>query len=137
MTLLHLEEWLAQSQRRALSSSHDVPLTLTCRSRPDLFANYAVLQPKKQFVHMESTRKQNLPPSSAGFMPGWPLEGPFSRSPEARKVAPWVQACLRPFTFLTSDMSSTETLSRRHAPALYSDVLRQWKCQTLSLAFTL
>lgn len=56
---------------------------------------------------------------------GGPLDRPFLRSPEARKVAPWVQACLRSFTFLTCDMSSTETLSRRHAPAVYSGVLPQ------------
>ena len=47
---------------------------------------------------MESIRKQNQQPPSAGSVPGWPLQGPFSRSPEARKVAPWVQACLRSFT---------------------------------------
>lgn len=40
---------------------------------------------------MESIRKQNPPPPAAGSVPGWPLQGPFSRSPEARKVAPWVQ----------------------------------------------
>lgn len=40
---------------------------------------------------MEGIRKQNPPPQAAGSVPGWPLQGPFSRSPEARKVAPWVQ----------------------------------------------
>lgn len=100
-------------------------IPVTCRGRLDLFANSAVLRPKKQSVHMESIRKQNPPPPSAGSVPGWPLQGPFSRSPEARKVAPWVQACLRSFTFLTCDMSSTETLSRRHAHAVYSGVLPQ------------
>jgi hypothetical protein len=47
-------------------------ILVTCRGRLDPFANSAVLQPKKQFVHMESSRKQNLPPPSAGSVPGWP-----------------------------------------------------------------
>lgn len=38
-------------------------IPVSCRGRLDLFANSAVLRPKKQSVHMESIRKQNPLPT--------------------------------------------------------------------------
>lgn len=63
-------------------------ILVTCRGRLDLFANSAVLRPKKQFVHMESSRKQNLPPPSAGSVPGWPPPRTVFAQPRGQESGP-------------------------------------------------
>lgn len=76
-------------------SSHDVPFSspadvvLTCSP---ILRCYG---PKSSLSTWRAVESRTWRRHLQEVCQGGPLERPFSRSPEARKVAPWVQACLR------------------------------------------